>query len=328
VNDIPRLVAIETTNHCNAKCVFCPNNALSRDKGPMSDDVFDKIVSDCAEFPLGAIEPFLQGDPFADPKILLRLEKLRRSLPKTKLRLYTNGYGMTPQKIDALAEIGLDHLYVSLNTLDPKRYESSMGLQLERTLRNLSYLTEPGRRHKVASKITFRMTRLADTSVAEQEQFVAYTRERKVRCFIVGLFNYKGDVPSQFPVPRYGCEHANRLDILRSGKVTLCCMDQNGEYGWGDVRELSVLELYRHSRARLYRELHATGRRRSIEPCGTCNLFWPMTEGLSPLEAVRMGIEYCAYQLRYRPTGIRPPAAEGSVGVRLPVVSVPPTKTH
>ena len=31
--DTPRLVAVETTNHCNAKCVFCPNNALARDKG-------------------------------------------------------------------------------------------------------------------------------------------------------------------------------------------------------------------------------------------------------------------------------------------------------
>jgi molybdenum cofactor biosynthesis enzyme MoaA len=276
----------------------------------MQDDVFDKIVEDCKAFPLEAVEPFLQGDPFVDPKILPRLEKLKRSLPKTKLRLYTNGNGMNPKKIDALAEIGLDHLYVSLNTLDKVRYEETMGLNLERTLRNLDYLTEPGRRNRVAKKITFRMTRLADTSIAEQEQFLEYVKSKQVRPFIVGLFNYKGVVTSGLPVPRYGCEHVNRLDIMASGKVTLCCMDQDGEFGWGDVKDLSVLELYRHERARKYRQMHASGQRQKIAPCGTCNLFWPLTSGLSPIEAVRMGVEYCAYRLKYRPIGVRPPVSE------------------
>src|SRR5215208_5559592 len=95
----PRLVCVETTNHCNAKCVFCPNNALARDKGPMTDDLFEKIIEECREFPLGAIEPFMQGDPFSDPKILPRLVLIRRRLPDTKLRHYTNGYGMGPKKI-------------------------------------------------------------------------------------------------------------------------------------------------------------------------------------------------------------------------------------
>jgi molybdenum cofactor biosynthesis enzyme MoaA len=281
----------------------------------MKDEVFDKIVEDCKQFPLEAIEPFLQGDPFSDPQILPRLEKLKRELPKTKLRLYTNGYGMTKKKIDALAEIGLDHLFVSVNTLDPKRYESTMGLSLERTLRNLEYLTEdPARKRRVAKKITFRMTRLADSSLEEQQNFLEYVKKHRVKPFIVGLFNYKGDISSSLPVPRYGCEHVNRLDILASGRVTLCCMDQDGTYGWGDVMQTSVLDLYRHSVARRYRTMHATGRRREIEPCGTCNLFWPLTSGLSPLEAARMGIEYCAYRLMHKPIGVKapePPPASG-----------------
>lgn len=314
----PRLVSVETTNHCNAKCVFCPNNALARDKGPMSQAIFEKIIEDCREFPLEAMEPFLQGDPFSDPQILPRLEHIRRRLPKTKLRLYTNGYGMTPKKIDALTGLGIDHLYISVNTLDPEKYRQVMGIPFERTHRNLEYLTEPGRRGKVARKITFRMTRLADTTLQEQDDFLSYCRDKGVRPFIVGLFNYKGDVQSALPVPRYGCEHVNRLDILASGRITLCCMDQDGEYGWGDVAENSVLELYRHPAAQRYRQLHAEGRRKECEPCDTCNLFWPLTRGLSPLEAVRMGIEYCSYIARYRPMGKRPPVSSGEGEVAQP----------
>lgn len=307
--DYPRLVAVETTNHCNAKCVFCPNNALARDKGPMEDSVFEKIIDDCTAFPLEAIEPFIQGDPFSDPKILPRLEHIRRKLPKTKLRLYTNGYGMSPKKVDAMLGLGIDHLYVSLNTLDPEKYRSVMGIPLKRTLDNMAYLTEPSRRAKIARKITFRMTRLGDTTLEEQDNFLRYCKDRGVGSFIVGLFNYKGDVKSSLPVPRYGCEHVNRLDILASGRITLCCMDQDGQYGWGDVREQSVLDLYRHPQAQHYRDMHSSGRRREVDPCGTCNLFWPLFKDLTPIEAVRTGIDYCAYLAKHRPFGRKAPVA-------------------
>ena len=308
--DYPRLVAVETTNHCNAKCIFCPNNALARDKGPMEPDLFEKIIEDCREFPLEAIEPFIQGDPFSDPYILERLELIRRRLPNTKLRLYTNGYGMSPKKVDAMLDLGIDHLFVSLNTLDPEKYRAVMGIPLKRTLDNMAYLTDPARRPRIAKKITFRMVRLGDTTLEEQDDFLSYCKERGVRSFIVGLFNYKGDINSALPVPRYGCEHVNRLDILASGRVTLCCMDQDGEYGWGDANKMSVLELYRHPAARRYREFHSSGRRRDIEPCGTCNLFWPLLSDMTPMEAIRSGIDYCAYIARHRPIGKRPPAAQ------------------
>jgi molybdenum cofactor biosynthesis enzyme MoaA len=313
--EFPRLVSVETTNHCNAKCVFCPNNALARDKGPMDQDLFEKIIEDCREFPLEAIEPFLQGDPFSDPKILERLEHIRRRLPDTKLRLYTNGYGMTPKKIDAMLDLGIDHLYVSVNTLDPAKYREVMGIPLERTLDNLAYLTDPSRKRRVARNITFRMTRLGDTTLEEQDRFMAYCKERGVRCFIVGLFNYKGDIQSRLPVPSYGCEHVARLDILASGKVTLCCMDQDGEYGWGNLREMSVLEAFNHPSAVRYREHHRTGKRRQIDPCGTCNNFWPGFHGLSAMEAARTGIEYLAYVARHRPNGRKPPCGAGDAVV-------------
>jgi MoaA/NifB/PqqE/SkfB family radical SAM enzyme len=305
--EVPRLVSVETTSHCNAKCVFCPNNALARDKGPMEQDLFEKIIEDCREFRLEAIEPFLQGDPFSDPKIIERLEHIRRRLPDTKLRLYTNGFGMSPKKIDAMVGLGMDHLYVSVNTLDPKKYKDVMGLSLERTLENLAYLTEPGRRGRVAKHVTFRMTRLGDTTLEEQDDFTRYCKERGVESLIVGLFNYKGDIKSDLPVPSYGCEHVARLDILATGKITLCCMDQDGAYGWGNLREMSVLEAYRHPAARRYRDLHRTGKRREVDPCGTCNNHWPGFHGLSALDAVRAGIEYCAYVARHRPNGRKAP---------------------
>lgn len=304
----PRLVAVETTSFCSARCVFCPNDRLKRGKRHMSDELFESIVEQCREFPLPAIEPFIQGDPFSDPKILPRLEMIHRRLPDTRLRLYTNGYNLTPERADAIAECNLDHLFISLNTTDPARYQAVMGLKLERTLANLRYLTDPSRRRRVARQITVRMVRVFDTSLAEQERFLALCKELKVKPFLSGLFNYKGDIQSNLPIPNYPCEHMDRLDILADGVVTLCCMDQDGEYSWGDVTKQPLLEVYRGAVAARYREMHWSGRRKEIHPCDTCNLFWPGVQGLPLLKQARFGLQAGWYFLRHHPTGKRAPA--------------------
>jgi hypothetical protein len=305
--EYPRLVAVETTNRCNAKCPFCPNQYLQRDKGHMSDDLFEKIIDDCGQFSLPAIEPFLNGEPFVDPKLLPRLELIRNRLPNTKLRLYTNGYGLKPKMVDALTGLGIDHLYISLNTLNPETYHSIMGFDLERTLKNLDYLTDISRRDRVARRITFRMTRTESTPLSEQEAFEAFCRKCGVRSFIVGLFNYKGDISSQLPPPNFPCEHITRVDILSNGMVTLCCMDQEGTFAWGDATKDSILDIYNGTEANRYRKLHREGSRMEAKPCGTCNVFWPSLEKMSPLSTVKFSVQAGLYFLRHRPSGKKRP---------------------
>ena len=303
--EIPRLVAIETTNRCNATCSFCPNNVLSRNRHTMSDELFEKIIEDCREFKPAAIEPFLNGEPFMDKKIMSRMALIRTRLPDTKLRLYSNGSLLKPRRIDDLVGLGIDHLFISLNTLNPQKYKEVIGLSLEKTLNNLRYLTEDSRRLKVARKITFRMTRTEDTTVAEQKAFVAFCKQHNVRPMIVGLFNYKDFGPSSMPVPGFPCEHITRLDVLSSGRVTLCCMDHEGEYPWGDVNEMSVLEAYNSEAARRYREYHRTGRRKDICPCDDCNLFWPAFDHTTIAKKIQFGVEAGLYFAKHRPTGIK-----------------------
>jgi molybdenum cofactor biosynthesis enzyme MoaA len=271
----------------------------------MDDDLFNKILEDCRAFPLRSIEPFLNGEPFVDPRILPRLERIRLRLPNTKLRLYTNGYGLTPKIVDALIGLGIDHLYVSLNTLNPKTYQQILGLRLERTLENLAHLTDPVRRERVARRITFRMTRLPDTPVSEQQSFIDFCRKCGVRHFIVGLFNYLGEIPSHLPVPGYPCEHITRVDVLSNGVVTLCCMDHEGKYAWGDVSKESILDIYNGSEAIKYRTLHRTGKRRKTTPCDRCNVFWPSLEKMSPWRKAHFAIKAGYYFIRYRPSGKR-----------------------
>ena len=299
--EYPRLVAIETTNRCNATCTFCPNNALQRDRQVMDDALFEKIVRDCAEFTLPAIEPFLQGEPFVDPRIFDRLELIRSVLPGTRLRLYSNGAALTPRKADRLRGFGVDHLYVSLNTTDPERYREVVGLSYERTLENLRYLSAPKDGRRVAREITVRMTVTGETSREDKQRFRALCRELGVRSLFARLFNYKGDIASDLPVPPYPCEHITRLDVMVDGRTTLCCMDQDGEYGWGPVTERSVLEVFNGQEAERVRRLHRTGKRNVCPPCDRCNLFWSDFSGVPWPRRLVFWAQLAAYHARYRP---------------------------
>jgi hypothetical protein len=306
--EVPRLVAIETTSRCNAECSFCPYAFKSTPQETMDQALFEKIIEDCREFPLAKIEPLLNGEPFVDPQIIERLAHIRRRLPRTVLHLVTNGNAMRPRHIDALAEIGgVDRLIVSLNTLDAVSYRGVMHLDLDRTLENLHHLLDPKRRRRVARRLFVRMVRRPDSTLSEQDQFLAFCRQHKVRPLIVGQHNYKGRVASRLPVPSYPCQMLDRVDILSDGRVALCCSDPEGEHAWGDVRTHSVLAVYRGEVARSYRDAHRLGRRQDIAPCNTCTLFWPDLTGMPLGRTLLTAAEVAKYLVRHRPLGRRRP---------------------
>lgn len=299
--EYPRVVAIETTSHCNAKCVFCPNSELGRPKTHMNEGLFLKILRQCQEFVPEWIEPFFHGEPFMDPRIIERIWMIRQALPSTKIKLYTNAFSMAPEKIERMVGLAIDEMIISLNSPDPEKYRAIMGLAHNRTLDNIAYLARAGKRGEIARRITLRMTRSADVSNEDELAFLRICRLYKAAAFICGRFNYKGDIEATLPVPAYPCEHLDRVNILADGKVALCCMDQNGEYSLGDVNDNSILEIYNGEKAGSYRAAMRNGERREIEPCNECNLFWPGLKGLGLGQQIRFGIEFLEYYLRNRP---------------------------
>src|ERR1044072_9754912 len=63
---MPDIVQIESTNMCNAKCVFCPRDDMHRRQGIMTVDLFRKIVDECAELGITHIRMHNYGEAFMD----------------------------------------------------------------------------------------------------------------------------------------------------------------------------------------------------------------------------------------------------------------------
>ena len=57
------LVDVELTNHCNLKCIFCARQAMTRDKGFMSEEVLKKVVAECSKFNT-PLDLFAGANPF------------------------------------------------------------------------------------------------------------------------------------------------------------------------------------------------------------------------------------------------------------------------
>src|SRR6516164_6725713 len=64
---LPEIVQIESTNICNAKCVFCPRDEMHRAQGVMSRELFRKIVDECAALGITHVRMHNYGYFFIDP---------------------------------------------------------------------------------------------------------------------------------------------------------------------------------------------------------------------------------------------------------------------
>jgi molybdenum cofactor biosynthesis enzyme MoaA len=334
--EFPVMVAIETTNKCNATCWFCPItegskrppsdpaqlvqlgkksepvaatqpdddatfNLMKRPLGYMSDELFEKIIDDCKQFPLRRIEPYLHGEPFMDRKILDRIEYINKHLPRTEVHIFTNGSLLTKKTVDRLKELDIASMVISLNTAVGDKYNAIMGLDWKKTLANLERVAAENRTtKKVADRFVMRMTAPQETTDAEIGAFRKLAKQMGARAVIVSLHNYKGDITSERPVPQFPCYFVNDLDILYDGRTALCCMDHDGDYSWGDVSKHSVLEVFNSPEAKHYRQLMRDDRRNELKPCNECNMFWWSLERTG-VRRLQYTSRIAQYLIKHRP---------------------------
>src|SRR5512138_2546427 len=71
---LPDIVQIESTNICNAKCVFCPRDEMERKQGVMSWELFTRIVDECVTLGIPTIRLHNYGEAFIDRRLV---EKIR-----------------------------------------------------------------------------------------------------------------------------------------------------------------------------------------------------------------------------------------------------------
>jgi radical SAM protein with 4Fe4S-binding SPASM domain len=277
--EAPKFIDIETTNFCNARCVMCPNPTLKRKKGTMPMRLFKKIVNEISEsYPnIKRVNLSWLGEPLLDPHIFERAEYLKKKLPKTEVKFFTNGSLLTKERTRRLLNSNLDYLNISFNGATKTSYEKIMGLNYPKTKQNVRYLlNQRQRRNLKKPKIIISCMYLKENK-NEAEKFLKEWSHLADSAILSMPMNWGGSLKLK---RAYHLPRVNRnwpcLTLFKSmivawdGKVVPCCMDSEAEFTLGNVNKSTLKQVWEGKKAKALRTLHLRGEGAKISICQNC----------------------------------------------------------
>lgn len=136
-----RMVAIELTTHCNFDCDYCYTK--NYDSQMMSFDVFKRIVDEWRDSP-HTVDFSLsgEGESLLHPQFWEFVDYIRQTTTH-KVSVITNGSTLTDSNISLMCQ-KLDHVRVSLDTMDPALAERVGRHFHDRVVANIIRLAKTG----------------------------------------------------------------------------------------------------------------------------------------------------------------------------------------
>ena len=122
-----RAVEIETTTFCNWRCAYCPSSLAAREREVMPMPLFDQILQRIAGWPeIRCVTLHYFNEPTLDPLFDQRVERIRRQ--GLRLLLFTNGSGLSPNRLKDLAASGVvEQIYFTFPSCDEGEFNRLTG---------------------------------------------------------------------------------------------------------------------------------------------------------------------------------------------------------
>ncbi len=270
----PRVVRIESTNHCNADCVTCTRKIMERQTGVMDMELFKKIVDECAGQKVRCIHLHNFGEPFLDKKIFEKIAYVKERGMET--RLFTNLSLINRAMAKKVVESGLDRLKVSIDGNSKETYERvRKGLDYDQVMGNLETLLEERKKAGSSTPKVGLVFVDMDENSSEKNDFKKRWEGRVDSINITTYHNWAGSLEGE------GDEQLRGLPCMRiwltftvlwNGEVSLCCMDYDGSVILGNVRENSIYDIFNGEKLKKIREVHLSGEFDKIPLCDRCDL--------------------------------------------------------
>jgi len=250
---LPSVLMIENTNHCNAECVMCPRDTLSRPRGFMDFGLFEKIIGDVSgakRKPITHLHGF--GEPLLDKRLPDRI-RLAKTQGIRRTYIVSNASLLSPETSRKLIEAGLDQMKISFYGTDEESYNRTMKrLDFNVTLRNIKDFLRIRREMGSGTPKLIVQYLPNETNQARTAEFEALWKpliDREVgdRLNVSTLHNYGGGRAYN----RLGKKIVSvcyfpwtSMSVLWDGRVVTCCMDSNGVQVLGDLRTQTVQEVW------------------------------------------------------------------------------------
>lgn len=254
----PISILIETTNRCNASCIFCAKQWGAPEPCDMSLELYKKIIDDCPW--IKKIHPQQYGEPLLDPNIVKAVEYAKE---KGKyVWITTNASLLSEDMATQLLETGLDKIIFSVDADEKATYEQlRVGLNWETVLQNIENFQKLRNKGKYK---TFTVVNIVSTveNISQINRIYSFWKKRVDGVAISPETDVSPPTPkwveSSKPVK---CERIFRhLTITANGDVVLCCRNGHKTYVMGNVKEELPLKIFNSERFNQIRKNIGTGR--------------------------------------------------------------------
>lgn len=258
------LLRLESTNHCNFACTFCPHPTMERDKGFMDEQMIKTIIDDASELGFKMLDLRNFGEPLMD-KRLPEFAAYARDKGFNKIYIHTNGWPLRADRLDAWGKAGITEVNLSLS---PKAEfaETRPGIPVEKYFANIEKLVADKPEYLHILSIDYIKTGLS--SPDQEQEFVEWLNNLGLPKRIdISLHNWAvGEDDSNYRCHRLW----SSVTVLWDGSVALCCLDYEGDYKLGDLKQITLKELVNNSVYTEIRQNHLDGK--FLSKCASCDM--------------------------------------------------------
>lgn len=277
----PHAISIESTNWCNAKCWLCPYPKMTRKKGIMAEDLFDRILEQVKHIPM--LSMFLSGfgEPLLDPNLERKCQKAKQ-VGIHRVSFYTNGQLLDKTRARNLVDAGIDAIDISIDAGTPATFNRlRRGLDFDTVIANVRYLAGIRRGDKpfitvdmlVAGKNGAEKDRLANLLMGCYDRLVVRQPDDWIGSIKLpaGAKTPHRRLPLRYHPP---CKHLwDMMVVYWDGTVPLCCHDYDARCVMGNTAQESIDTVWVNQAFGRYRSAHLARTGFELELCRDCQFF-------------------------------------------------------
>ncbi|GBE20402.1 molybdenum cofactor biosynthesis protein A [archaeon BMS3Abin17] len=252
----PKILQIETTNACNAKCLMCPHKTMKRKISVMGLENFKKILDNVMKnYDIKRLTINGFGEPFTDKGVIEKIKYVNKKYPKLKVDIYSNAALLTKKRADELLKTNLGRVTFSINGIE-EDYNKVMGLDYENTKRNVLYFLKNNKEKRKPALTNISMMILKENEEKAQN-FVNFWRKYSdsVRAYFPSdwagtLKEYVGEQNIPYGRRQWTCSALwTHIVIHSKGEFVVCCRDYESRVKFGNLIKGDDIKKLRESKA-------------------------------------------------------------------------------
>ena len=267
---INKEIRIETVNSCNARCIMCPRENLTRPAAMMSNWDFITLISEARELGANFVSVFGYGEPLIDSTLDSKLQYCTNLGIGTFIT--TNGSLLSPQAAISLLNAGLSKIRFSVHGIGETYNKVHRGLDFGKTMDNIGNFLELNNTKYDHACYTYVTVMPQHGETIEEIRDFWETEVDELEIWKPHNWVYGQDYREITEKRKRTCgrPHSGPVQILADGKMIVCCYDFDGKMVVGDTNKQSIEEILKGDEFERIRKKHETGDLEGL-PCEICD---------------------------------------------------------